>query len=235
MKNIKNTAARPELGRKSSGRFMAAAVAMGALALSGCANTGGTGQAATPGGTDTGTATAAATTQNATLTVEQPWMKAADSGMTAVFGTLTNDGDTPVTLTGAQADGISESAELHETVMDEATGSTKMQEMTEPLVIEPGASVTLEPGADHIMLMDLTCAPMAGQNLEIQLDFDGGDSQTVEVPVRDYQGAQEEYAHEDHGAEPSDSAIGDAEHGMDDMHATEGTSHSSLPMCQDAQ
>lgn len=222
-----------------STRFVLAAAAVGALGLSSCA-TDGADDASAPGSTESSAVpTTAAGTDAATqgaqqaLTVQDPWMKAADSGMTAVFGTLTNDGDSAVTVNGAQAQGIAESAELHETVMDESTGSTAMQEMTDPLVIEPGESVTLEPGADHIMLMDLTCAPMAGQNLSIQLTYADGENQTVEVPVRDYQGAQEQYSHEDGGAEAS-AASGTAsaaamEHGD---HAGEGA---ALPMCEESQ
>ncbi|WP_433550265.1 copper chaperone PCu(A)C [Micromonospora zamorensis] len=33
--------------------------------------------------------------------IRDPWVKAADKGMTAAFGTLANDGDSDVTLTSA--------------------------------------------------------------------------------------------------------------------------------------
>lgn len=225
-----------------SARFVLATAAVGVLGLSGCAAGGGDGES-TAAATETSAATAAATDTGAAtdgaqqmLTVQDPWMKAADSGMTAVFGTLTNDGDSAVTLSGAESTGIAESAELHETVMDESTGSTVMQEMTDPLVIEPGESVTLEPGADHIMLMDLTCAPMAGQNLNIQLTYADGENQTVEVPVRDYQGAQEQYSHEGGGSTMSPSGMpsqmASAMSSMGAMHPDQGD---ELPMCQESQ
>lgn len=228
-----------------SARFALATAAVGVLGLSGCAAGGGDGES-TAAATETSAATAAATDTGAAtdgaqqmLTVQDPWMKAADSGMTAVFGTLTNDGDSAVTLSGAEATGIAESAELHETAMDESTGSTVMQEMTDPLVIEPGESVTLEPGADHIMLMDLTCAPMAGQNLNIQLAYaDGEDdeNQTVKVPVRDYQGAQEEYSHEGGGSTMSPSEMpSHMASAMPSMGAMHSDQDDELPMCQESQ
>lgn len=219
--------------KNRSTRFVLAVAAVSVLGLSGCAAGGGDDESSAQ-------ATGASTTNGQQkLTVEDPWMKAADSGMTAVFGTLSNDGDSPVTLSGADANGIAQSAQLHETVMDEATGSTVMQEMTEPLVIEPGESVTLEPGADHIMLMDLSCAPMAGQNLSIQLTYVDGESQSVEVPVRDYQGAQEQYSHEGDGSTTSPSSMPShmatampSADSMEGMHSTEGA---ELPMCEESQ
>lgn len=227
--------------KNRSTQFVLALAAASVLGLSGCAAGGGDGEPSAQA-TDTSTAVpagASTTDGQQKLTVEDPWMKAADSGMTAVFGTLSNDGDSPVTLSGADANGIAQSAQLHETVMDEATGSTVMQEMTEPLVIEPGESVTLEPGADHIMLMDLSCAPMAGQNLSIQLTYVDGESQSVEVPVRDYQGAQEQYSHEGDGSTTSPSSMPShmatampSADSMEGMHSTEGA---ELPMCEESQ
>lgn len=221
-------------------RSLLAASAIGVLALSGCGTEdagGNDGATATSTSTSTSTASpvssgAGETTEAASnqLTVDEPWMKAAGSGMTAAFGTLTNDGDAPVTITGASADDIAGFAELHETVMDDATGSTVMQKMTDPLVIEPGQSITLEPGADHIMVMDLTCAPMAGQTLPVEITFEDGGSQIIQVPVRDYQGAQEQYSHEggDSATSPSTEATGTMD-GMDGMGEEE------LPMCEEPE
>lgn len=204
----------------ASPRQLAAAAAVSVLLLGGC-TAEEQGKQASP------TATQAATessTSSSLLRVEQPWMKSADSGATAVFGTLTNDGEASVTLTGATAEGISKSVELHETVMDNSTGSTVMQKMANPLVLDPGESVELQPGGEHIMLMDLTCAPMAGQNLSIVLTFSDGATQTVQIPVRDYQGAQEEYAHQPSATESAHPG-GHTGHGE----------HESLPMCQESQ
>lgn len=215
----------------------AAAAAGGLLLLSGCAG----GQDAQDSGSGSSSASSSSEAQGGDqLSVEQPWLKAADHGMTAAFGQLRNDGDTAVTLTGASADGIAGEVELHETVADPETGATKMQALEDPIVIEPGETVTLEPGGQHIMLMDLQCVPMAGTELSVQLQFEGGEEQTLELPVRDYAGAKEEYAP---GEEPTagetaeDAAEGmEGMEGMDhgDMEGMDHPSAEALPMCEEA-
>ena len=121
-------------------RLLPAAAAVGGLLLlSGCA----VGQDAQDGDSASSSASSSAEAQGGDqLSVEQPWIKAADSGMTAAFGQLRNDGDTAVILTGASADGIAGEVELHETVEDPETGATKMQALEDPIVIEPGETVT---------------------------------------------------------------------------------------------
>ncbi|MFI7743825.1 copper chaperone PCu(A)C [Kocuria rhizosphaericola] len=170
---------------------------LGAVALTGCASSAqetapAAASMSAPGGPsshDTGGASAPEP-----LTVERPWAKAGTAGaMTGVFGTLVNEGDAPVVLTGAAAEGVAGAVELHETVLDPDTGSTVMQRMQDPVSIAPGESYPLEPGADHIMLLDLRCDLRAGDELELVLRFEDGSEQTVAAAVRDYAGAQEEY------------------------------------------
>lgn len=227
-------------GDRPATRSLLALAAVGAFALTGCGSGQSNGGPDVPspaastasaqsGESTDGAASGSASTGEQVLTVDQQWMKAKDSGMTGVFGTLTNDGDEAVTLSGATAEGIAGEVELHETVMDESSGSTVMQKMAEPLVIEPGESVTLEPGGDHIMLMDLECAPMAGQTLPLELTFEDGRTQKVDVEVRDYQGAQEEYSHEGGHAGASQSPTAD-----DSMEGMEGMDHGELPMCEES-
>lgn len=222
----------------ASHRLLPAAVAAsGVFLLAGCAG----GQDAQDTASASGAASSSAQAQDGDLLrVEQPWLKAADSGMTAAFGQLHNDGDTAVTLTGASADGIAGVVELHETVADPQTGATRMQALEDPIVIEPGETVELVPGGNHIMLMDLQCAPMAGTELSVQLQFEDGQKQTLELPVRDYTGAQEEYAP---GEEPSAGEVVeesetamDSMDGMDqgEMDSMEDPSAQGLPMCEEA-
>ncbi len=201
-------------------------LALGAVALTGCApsapgtapaaastsaaSTSGVSASDTPASVgpsphDAGHAAAAEP-----LTVEQAWAKAGPAGgMTGVFGTLVNEGDSPVVLTGATAEGVAGRVELHGTVLDPATGSTVMQPRQEPVVVAPGGSYALEPGADHLMLLDLRCDLRAGDEIELVLGFEDGAGQTVTAAVRDYAGAQEEYAPGGENGGPS----GGAEHG----------------------
>ena len=131
------------------------------------------------------------------------WAKAADSNMTSVFGSLKNTGDQPVTLETIDASGVAGVAELHETVMNDQTGSTEMKRVEGGFEIAPGETKTLEPGGDHMMLMELQCAVKSGTDLTLELGFDNDRTQEITVPVRDYAGAQEHYApgeeHSGHG------------------------------------
>lgn len=131
------------------------------------------------------------------------WAKAADSNMTSVFGSLTNSGDQSVTLEAIDASGVAGVAELHETVMNDQTGSTEMKRVEGGFEIAPGETKTLEPGGDHMMLMELQCAVKSGTDLTLELGFDNDRTQEITVPVRDYAGAQEHYApgeeHSGHG------------------------------------
>jgi copper(I)-binding protein len=172
-------------------------LALGAVALTGCASSA---PEAAPAAASTSASggpsphDAGGSAAQEPLTVERPWAKAGTvGGMTGVFGTLVNEGDAPVVLTGASTEGVAGAVELHETVLDPETGSTVMQRMQDPVGIAPGESYALEPGADHIMLLDLRCELRAGDELELVLRFEDGAEQSLTAAVRDYAGAQEEY------------------------------------------
>lgn len=122
------------------------------------------------------------------------WAKAADSNMTGVFGNMENSGDQAVTLESIKAEGVAGVAELHETVMNDETGSTEMRRVEGGFTIEAGETKTFEPGGDHLMLMDLQCSLKAGTNVSVDMTFENGQTQQITVPVRDYAGAKEEYA-----------------------------------------
>ncbi|WP_423446654.1 copper chaperone PCu(A)C [Kocuria sp. KSNUG] len=212
----------PALSGRPVHRALAAAAALGLglAALTGCSAQGGD-QAASDSGQGSASQSAAA----GPLELSEGWAKAAPSGMTAVFGTVTNTSDQEVTLEGASADGIADDVELHETAMDASSGSTQMQEKDGGFTIAPGESVKLEPGANHIMLMGLTCSLQAGSDLTLQLETGSG-AQDVTVPVRDYSGAKENYA----PAEDESGASHEHEHedGADD-----GEGMTSSPATED--
>ncbi|MDO4918199.1 copper chaperone PCu(A)C [Kocuria sp.] len=209
----------------------AAALGLGLAALTGCSTQSGD-QAASSAGESSATATA-----TGPLELKDGWAKAADSDMTAVFGTLTNTSDKDVTLTGAAAEGTAETVQLHETAKDSGTGAMQMKEKDGGFTIAAGQSVTLEPGGNHIMLMGLTCSLQPGSDLGLQLRTDAG-TQDVTVPVRDYSGAKESYAP---GEDASSSAGDHDEHasheGMDmsspgaDEQTGASPSSSALPEC----
>ncbi|MEU6205783.1 copper chaperone PCu(A)C [Micromonospora musae] len=124
------------------------------------------------------------------LGIRDPWVKAADTGMTAAFGTLVNDGESDVTITTAATD-VSP-MELHEMTMKD--GKMVMQAKQGGIVVKAHGSTTLEPGGDHLMLMDLKRPVKAGDELTFTLTFADGKTQTFQAVAKPFTGAQESYA-----------------------------------------
>ncbi|WP_433113335.1 copper chaperone PCu(A)C [Micromonospora sp. CA-246542] len=124
------------------------------------------------------------------VTVRDPWVKAADKGMTAAFGTLVNDGDTEVTLTGVATS--ASPMELHEMTMKD--GKMVMQQKQGGIVIKAKGSHALEPGGDHLMLMNLARPVRAGDQLTVTLTFADGRTQEFTAVAKPFTGAQESYA-----------------------------------------
>ncbi|KQM83636.1 copper chaperone PCu(A)C [Agromyces sp. Leaf222] len=149
-----------------------------ALALAGCSST-----PAAPA--------QAASTQAESLAVTDAWVKATDTDMTAGFGLFENIGDEPLTIVTASAE-FSDMLELHETVENES-GEMKMQPKEGGFVIQPGESLTLQPGGDHIMIMALAEPLTAGDAVTITLGFDDGSTVAMDAVVKDYSGANESY------------------------------------------
>ncbi len=153
-----------------------------ALALSGCA-------ASTTGSTASDEAMAADAAS--AISISDAWVKAADSGMSAGFGELENDGRTNVTVVSATT-AASSMLELHETVENEA-GEMVMRQIEGGFVIPAGGSLALEPGGNHIMLMDLTAPLKAGEEVTFTLTFSDESTFSFTAPVKDYSGANENY------------------------------------------
>ena len=163
-----------------------------------------------------GTADSVATTNEDVLadevfTVEDPWIKAteesldtsSDHTMTGAFVHLTNVSGEDQTIIGANAD-IAEVVELHEVVDD--GGVNLMQEKEGGFPVAAEERYELNPGQDHIMLMELTDEINPGDLIEITLELKNGETQTIDFIAKEYVGAQENYGDLDHG---------EADHGDD--------------------
>lgn len=124
------------------------------------------------------------------LTVTDPWAKAADSGMTAAFGTLVNDTDADITITSAASD--ASRMELHEMAMG-ADGQMVMRPKEGGFVVPAHGSLELAPGGQHVMFMDLTEPLEPGADIDVTLVADGGQSWTFTFPIRTFTGAAENY------------------------------------------
>lgn len=197
--------------------------ALALLVFAGC------GTASEPASTDGTSAPASSNAaSDSALTVEDAWIKAAPSNMTGAFATVTNEGAEEVTISGASSD-VTGQVELHTTVIDPETGTSMMQEMEDGFSIEPGQSLELVPGGDHIMLMDMKCSLVAGTTSFITLHTSAGDVE-FEAEVRDYAGAKEEYA----PGEASSPAAETMESTGTDEHSGHGgtaTEEAVLPQC----
>ncbi|MET9486985.1 copper chaperone PCu(A)C [Nocardia sp. NPDC006630] len=134
------------------------------------------------------------------VTMSDQWIKAADSGMSAAFGTLSNAGDNPVQLVAASSP-ASARVEIHEVVTDGVGGDKTMRPKEGGLTIPAHGSATLEPGAEHLMFMDLKQPLRTGSDTRITLVFSDGSTTTVTAQVRDFAGGQENYAAPTSGAE----------------------------------
>lgn len=173
------------------------AIAALPLGIAGCASPGS-------GAETEQQSTEASAPDSAGLSFDAPWAKAAD-GMSGVFGTLTNGTDDEVTLTQASSPraGL---VELHETVM--VDGQMIMRERDGGFTIPAGGSFELAPGEDHIMLMELDTALLPGEVLPMTLTFSNGDTLDLDIDVREFAGADENYGDLEH----SDHDHGDHDH-----------------------
>ena len=188
----------------------AAAAALGAaalLTLAGCA-AGSAGSAGTAGSAGSaGSSNDAATAQADAISIENPWIKTAESGMTAGFGTLENDSDADITVVSVASE-ASPMMELHETVQNES-GETIMREVEGGFVIPANGEFALEPGANHIMMMDLPKPILAGDEVTFTLTLADDSKFEYTALAKDYAGANENYDDADDAADTDDAAGSD--------------------------
>jgi copper(I)-binding protein len=124
------------------------------------------------------------------IAVEDAWVKASAETMTAAFGVITNTGDDDLTVLSAQTS-ASDVTELHEVVMQD--GQMIMRPKEGGFVVPAGGEHVLEPGADHVMIMNLQDPVEPGDDVEITLDFDDGSTYTYTAQAREADVGNEEY------------------------------------------
>lgn len=185
-------AARHQNGFSMKHQLSAAAFAVALIpALAACGGTDEARDDSTASSRETTSETTSEMTQAAAVTITDPWVKAAPDQMTAAFGVLANTGTQEVTLVSASTE-VNARTELHETVQND-DGSMAMQQKQGGFVIAAGDTRRLEPGGDHIMLMDLAQPVETGTTVTITLTFADGSTTTVEATVKAFDGADENY------------------------------------------
>lgn len=127
-------------------------------------------------------APAYASAQSIGITVEDSWARATigTSRPGSAYMQIRNDRQTPVSLIEMRSE-LATMVRLHQTAVDDQ-GVAFMSSAGE-IVINPGQTVSLEPGGLHAMLMGLRHAMVEGAAVEITLVFSDGTSMLVEVPV----------------------------------------------------
>jgi copper(I)-binding protein len=126
-------------------------------------------------------ATAAAQATPAALTVADAWVRVTPGAdVAAAYMTLHNRGARAVVVIGVQS-ALAGHAMIHESKL--AGGQSTMRPHG-PLLVPPGASVRLEPGALHVMLQTLTHAPAVGEDVPLVLQLEDGGTVSVSARVR---------------------------------------------------
>lgn len=201
---------------------LAATVFASTLVLTGCSSDGNgdTDTAETTAATaETAAATAetAAEQSSSALTLIDGYCraKAADSDMTACFGTLKNSSDEDITVESFSAPELEgASTELHEVV------DGMMRQKEGGFTIPAGGSQELMPGGEHLMIMNYPDPIEAGDTLKFTLSLSDGTEITSEFPVREQPSGEEDYGDLDHAGHGEQGK--DAEHGEQDEDAEHG-------------
>ena len=167
--------------RLSSRLLLLPAAALVAMPLAACGSESG----------DTDAASEAA------ITVTDAWVRATEGPMTGSFGIISNASDADVTVVAATTT-ASEMTELPEVVMID--GEMKMQEKQDGFVVPAGGEHVLEPGADHVMVMNMDEPVLPGDEVAITLELDDGTTSPYAAQGREAEVGDEEYVpSEDHG------------------------------------
>ena len=117
------------------------------------------------------------------LIISQAWSRATPGGAKVAGGYLTieNKGSAPDKLVAASAE-IAGKAEVHEMAMD--NGVMKMRPLERGLVIEPGKTVKLAPGGNHLMFQDLKGPFKEGEKVPVTLEFEKAGKVAVTLDVQ---------------------------------------------------
>ncbi|GAA4715908.1 hypothetical protein Prum_003750 [Phytohabitans rumicis] len=118
------------------------------------------------------------------------WVKTAQSGMSAVFGTLMNTSGAEVTVVKATST-ASPMMELHEVAT--VDGEMVMRPKDGGFTIPAGGMHELKPGGDHLMMMDVTTPVAAGTEVTVTLTFADGKSMQFTALGKDFAGGNESY------------------------------------------
>lgn len=160
-----------------------------------------TGLLALSGGTyaaDTAAPVTASAARQGWVQVEAAWIRASVKGQQATGGFMDLTSSQPLTLVGFETK-VAKHAELHEMAME---GDVMRMRALHALPLPAGVTVSLKPGAHHLMLTDLKQPLKEGQSVSLTLLLKSPDGkvrkQVVSVPVKAPMLAQPHSPHEHH-------------------------------------
>ena len=159
-------------------------LAAAATALAACGSSAEPAAAPSPSPSDSAVAATGG------LSITDPWVKTAEKGMTAAFGTLVNNTDQPITIVSGSSP-LSSEIELHEVV--ESGGKMVMRPKEGGFVVPAHGTHKLEPGGDHIMLMNVTEEVLPGAQIPFTLQVQGGEPLEFTAVGKDFAGGEEDY------------------------------------------
>lgn len=118
------------------------------------------------------------------VTIEDAWVKEIlpTQAVTAGYFTMTNTGSETDRLVSVSTPAF-KTVELHEMSVNDK-GVMRMRK-TPPIEVAPGASVKLERGGYHLMLIEPMYAIAAGNDIPLTLTFEHAGDVTIAARVRD--------------------------------------------------
>ena len=96
-----------------------------------------------------------------------------------IYFALKNDGDRAKSVRRADVADAG-NAQIHDTM--EQSGQMVMGELGQ-VTLQPGETMSFEPGGKHVMVFDIAPELTAGSSTEMTLTIVGGDKVTFDVPV----------------------------------------------------
>lgn len=133
---------------------------------------------------------ASSASASSVLIMKDPWVKTAKDGMSAAFGTMMNTTDRDLVIVSATST-ASAKMELHETTM--VNGKMAMRPKTGGFTIPANGSHEFKPGADHLMLMDVTTPVKPGDEVTFTLTLNDGSTVVFTAVGKDFAGGNESY------------------------------------------
>lgn len=118
-----------------------------------------------------------------TLSISDAWSRETPPGVSkgVAYMNITNNGDTPVTLIGAETTKAGD-VTLHRSKMN---GDVVTMEFVEGgLTIPAGETVALEPRGYHLMLEELDRGLVRNESVAMTVFFDGADAVAIKLQIK---------------------------------------------------